>query len=120
MCTSGIRHLAAIRERALRLPRRAERPQRLDRGRPGPAGEREDVRHYGMYTRTAALSLALIGCSVLGGCRRAATGLLVVVDTDYRVPGDLDRIHVAVEGAAGSNETSADYPLLDCGGPNVG
>lgn len=45
--------------------------------------------------------LALLASLSVAGCSQPATQLIVVVDTDYMVPSELDEISVAVTGPRG-------------------
>jgi len=53
---------------------------------------------------SAWLATGLLLCS-LAGCRGELTELVVVVDTDYAVPGALDEIVVVIEGPSGMAHT---------------
>jgi len=64
----------------------------------------------------------LLGCLALGlvlsGCSEDLTELVVVIDTDYRVPDELDALRVSVEGPSGAAQND-DVDLARDGAPTL-
>jgi len=49
----------------------------------------------------AALWVAALLLCLMSGCSQDATELVIVVDTDFAIPGEIDRVEISVTGPSG-------------------